>query len=116
MRFSWEIVAALGVVAAAACKSSTGSGSGCQSTAANVTIEANDSKQFNPSSQQIGQTQTVCWENNGTLTHSVTFDADSTDVTLAPGYVALKGFGTTAGDFTYHCRYHAGMTGVIKVR
>ena len=111
MRFSWGAVAALGVVVAVACKSSTGSGSGCQSTGANVIIQATDSKQFSPASQQIGQTQTVCWENTGTReTHSVTFADSSLDAALAPGYIALKGFGTIPGDFTYYCKYHVGMT------
>ncbi|HTR21565.1 MAG TPA: hypothetical protein VMH88_11985 [Gemmatimonadales bacterium] len=117
MRFSWAKAAICGVVVGGACKSGSSVSSGCQSTAASAVVQATDAKQFNPTPLQIGQTQSVCWENNGTLTHSVTFDApDTTDATLAPGYVVIKGFGTTPGDFTYHCKYHSTMTGVIQVR
>jgi plastocyanin len=40
---------------------------------------------------------------------------DSVDITLPPDFTYTKGFGTVQ-DFSYHCRFHTGMVGVIHVR
>lgn len=116
------VVAAMG----AGCKSTpSGNGNGCQTTGAAVIIDARDNQTFSISSATISPTQTVCWENFGTLTHSITADAalgDTTwnsstvDETLTPDFIVLKSGWTLNVDYPYHCRYHSGMTGVIHVR
>ena len=110
------IGAALVVAFLAACDKA-GTGNTCVSTGA-VVVDAKDNQTFDPASLQITQTQSVCWQNLGTLTHSITSDnvlADSIDITLPPDFTFTKGFGTIQ-DFSYHCRFHAGMVGVIHVR
>lgn len=118
--------AVLGVLGAVvflwACNNPTG-GNGCDSTGANIIINAQDNLTFDQTSVTISKGQKVCWQNFGTITHSVTADpslADSTwniDETLAPNLVVLYTFGVV-GDFAYHCRYHVAnnMRGVVHVR
>jgi len=110
--------AAVAVGIGIACKSTTSGGNTCESTGAQQTINATDSRSFSPATAAVIAGRSVCWQNLGTLTHSVTADnpADSFDVTLAPDYVVTKGSGKLGTDFHYHCRYHAGMTGVIQAR
>jgi plastocyanin len=110
-----------------ACKSSpSGNGNGCKSTTAAVTIDARDNQTFSITSATISPGQTVCWENFGSLTHSITADAtlgDSTwtstnvDETLTPDFIVLRSGWTVNVDYPYHCRYHPStMSGVIHVR
>ena len=104
---------ALGLVAGC---TKSGTGNTCASTGA-IAIDARDDSTFSPASLQITPTQTVCWENLGKLTHTITSDivADSIDITLPPDFTVTKGFGGIT-DFNYHCRFHPGMIGVIHVR
>jgi plastocyanin len=107
------IALALGLVAAC---TKSGTGNTCASTGA-VTVDARDDSTFYLSTVQITQTQKVCWENLGKLTHTITADviADSVDLTLPPNFTFTRGFGGIQ-DFHYHCRFHPGMVGVIQVR
>jgi len=119
--------ASVGVVLAlgAACKGTpSGNGNGCKSTGAAVTIDGRDNQTWSLPSVTINASQTVCWENFGTATHSITADptlSDSTwnattvDETLTPDFVVLYSGWKANVDYPYHCRYHAGMTGVIHV-
>jgi len=109
------------------CKSTpSGNGTGCKSTAATQTIEAGDNQTFTPSSPTISRGQSVCWENLGTASHTVTALVTvsygttvdtlwNSDAQLNPDLVVLAAFNTT-GNYPYHCRIHSGMTGVIQVR
>ena len=111
------LVAALVVGLLAACDKA-GTGNTCASTGASGVVDGKDNQTFDPASLQITQTQKVCWQNLGTLTHSMTSDnvlADSIDITLPPDFTFTKGFGSIQ-DFHYHCRFHPGMTGVVFVR
>ena len=98
-----------------------GQGNGCQSTGADVTINAQDNLTFDKPSVTISQTERVCWQNFGSITHTVTadpFPPDSTwniNATLNTNTVVIQSFGTI-GDYPYHCVFHAGMQGVIHVR
>lgn len=109
------------------CKSTpSGNGSGCKSTTASQTIEAGDNRTFTPSSPTISRGQSVCWENLGTASHTVTALVTvsngttvdtlwNIDAQLNPDLVVLAVFNTT-GDYFFHCRLHSGMTGTIQVR
>ena len=109
------LLAALALGVLAACDKA-GTGNTCASTGA-ITVDLKDNQTFEPPSLGISTTQKVCWQNLGTLTHTMTSDnvADSIDITLPPDFTFTKGFGTIQ-DFSYHCRFHAGMVGVIHVR
>ena len=110
------IAAALVAGFLAACDKA-GTGNTCASTGG-VVVDARDNQTFDPATLGITQTQKVCWENLGTVTHSMTSDnvaTDSIDILLPPDFTFTKGFGTIQ-DFSYHCRFHAGMVGVVHVR
>ncbi len=104
---------ALGLLAAC---DKNGTGNTCVSTGA-ITVDMKDDSTYVPASVTITPTQKVCWQNLGTVTHTMTSDVvtDSIDITLPPDYTYTKGFGTVQ-DFNYHCRFHPGMTGAVHVR
>ena len=74
---------------------------------------------FNPSSKTITKGTTLTFQNKDGFTHTATSDAtggwDTGDV--AGGASKSVTF-STAGTFTYHCKYHSsmGMTGTIIVQ
>lgn len=100
-----------------------GQGNGCQSTGADQTINGQDNLSFDRPSVTISAGERVCWQNFGTVQHTVTAEFNATDTTwnidgqLNPNLVVLKTF-TTIGDYSYHCTFHQanGMIGVIHVR
>ena len=93
-----------------------GTGNTCESTGG-IVVDATDDSAFVLPSVQITRSQKVCWQNLGTRTHTITSDVveDSVDHTLPPDFTYTKGFGMVQ-DFSYHCRFHTGMVGVIHVR
>jgi plastocyanin len=100
-----------------------GQGSGCQSTGADQTISGQDNNTFDRPNVTITKGDRVCWQNLGTVAHTVTAEFNASDTTwnidgqLNPDLVVLKTF-STIGDYFYHCTFHraSGMTGVIHVR
>ncbi len=103
------------IIAFAACNEPSG-GNTCASIGG-VPIDARDNQTFDPPSRQVQLQQSFCFQNLGTLTHTITSDsaADSIDVTLPPNYTISFSYNRQR-DFNYHCRFHAGMVGVIQVR
>jgi plastocyanin len=83
-------------------------------TSADVTVNATDQMNFDPSAITITRGQTVCWQNKGTLNHTVTADDSSFNASLEPGQSFTHTF-HTPGAFGYSCRIHDGMTGGILV-
>jgi len=93
-------------------------------------IKAADNKTFTPQHANVAQGQSVCFENTGTILHSVVPDSFSAvDSTwhrkgtqgLAPNFPVIISVGV--GDYYYHCGIHgfvgdttAGMWGKITVR
>jgi plastocyanin len=116
------LVLGAALVVGLACKSTpSGNGSGCKSTGANVTIDITNSGFANPN-VTISPGQKVCWENVGTLTHSITADptlADTSwhlDATIGTDQAVLYPFSISPVNYAYHCRFHAGETGVVQTR
>lgn len=82
------------------CGNPSGQGNGCASTGANVIINAQDNLTFDKPSLTITRGQRVCWQNPGSVTHTVTatsaLPADSAwtsttfDQTLRPDGVAIQ--------------------------
>ncbi len=126
-----QLLVLLGVIAlgvGVACKDNLGNGNGCASTLADVVIKAQDNLTYDKPSVTISRQQRVCWENGGSMAHSVTglvtqVKGDTVDTLwninaqLNPESVVLSSF-NVVGDYPYNCRYHqgSGMTGVIQVR
>ena len=71
---------------------------------------------FTPDNVSVPEGTTVCWENDGNVTHTATADAaggfDSGPI--APGAVYTHTF-ATSGSNPYHCSIHPFMTGTIDV-
>ena len=117
-------IVAMAIVGALACSTPSGNGKGCDSTGASSVIDARDNQSFSNTSVTISKGQKVCWQNVGTITHTITADptpddstwnANNVNQTLTPDFVVLLSFGTV-GNFPYHCFFHSGMRGVISVR
>jgi plastocyanin len=106
------------------CNNPNGQGNGCASTGADVVINAQDNQTFDKPSLTITRGQTVCWQNFGTLTHTVTatsaipsdssWTASAFDHQLSPNLIVIHTF-AKAGQYSYHCLIHSGMTGLINV-
>jgi plastocyanin len=100
-----------------ACTSSTGvtTANSCGTSGANANVGATDGQVFAPSAATITHGQSVCWQNNGNISHTVTSnDGTSFNAALDPGHIFVHTF-ATAGTVPYHCTIHAGMTGTITV-
>ena len=116
---------AIGVAAALACSDSTGTARPCEGRGADFVVDATDGQRFSPSNLTISAGQTVCWQNRGTLFHTVTSDDgpgsgdDGTafNSNLASGAFFVHTF-AAAGSFPYHCIPHLanGMVGTITVQ
>ena len=93
----------------AASSSSTGS--------AAATVQATDEKVFTPATVTINAGQTVTWQNNGSLPHTVSFDnGPAFSQNLDSGSTVNRTF-STAGTFKYHCMIHgASMSGTVIVK
>jgi plastocyanin len=52
---------------------------------------------------------------NASTPHSFTVDGTSIDVTLDPGTVVSVHVNLDPGTYSFHCRYHASMTGSLTV-
>jgi plastocyanin len=65
-----------------------------------------------PSGLRVGDT--IEWVNNDVLLHSATAKDNSFDVELKPK-AHVRMVLRKAGNFTFYCRYHPGMTGVLMV-
>lgn len=115
---------AAAVFVLATCSSEPGGqGNGCASTGAHQTINGQDNLTYDRPSVTISVNERVCWQNMGTVAHTVTADFNASDSTwningqLNPNLVVIKNF-SIIGDYAYHCAFHqgTGMTGVIHVR
>lgn len=104
-----------GATILAACDEPSG-GNTCASVGG-VPVDAQDNQTFVPSPVTITAPEKVCWQNLGTLTHTITGDlvSDSIDITLPPNYTFSRSF-PQGKDFAYHCRFHTGMTGLVQSR
>jgi len=105
----------VGAAILAACDEPSG-GNTCAGTQG-IPIDARNDSTFEPLSLQVQITETFCFQNLGSLTRTVTSDsiADSIDVTLPPNFTFSRSYGRIR-DFNYHCRFHPGMVGVVRVR
>ena len=114
-----------GVALALACGNPSGEGNGCAGTGAQHVIDAQDNTQFAPSKLSMTHGESVCWQNNGTIDHTVTANGativdsswlpESVSAQLNPGSLFLRTFSKQGVHYFYKCSIHAGMIGEIDV-
>ena len=103
------------LLSVAACGSSTSPANSCGSAKADANVNATDTKVFSPGQTTITHGQTVCWQDNGSVAHTVTSnDGTSFNSDLPVGQIFLHTF-PAAGSFPYHCNVHPLMTGTVTV-
>jgi len=118
---------AAGVALALACGSPSGEGNGCAGTGAHTVVSALDNQTFSPGVFIVTAGESVCWQNNGTLVHTVTANGvtggtdsswlpDSVNAQLNHGSLYLRTFSRKNFNYFYKCSIHANMTGEIQVR
>ena len=70
---------------------------------------------FQPATIAADQDFTVNWTNNGSVSHTVTFDNGKDCGTLASGDTLTVLFGTP-GTYPYHCTIHSSMRATVTVQ
>lgn len=114
MRATLAVSMGLVFIVATACISPTMGADSCAYSGAAVNIGAYGLT-FSPSTATITQGRSVCWQNAGSVGHTVTSnDGTSFNSSLPPHRIFVHAF-PTAGSFPYHCMIHAGMNGTITV-
>ena len=103
-----------GLIFLAACSTSTSSSATCTGMGASAIVSASDANTFSPANPTITHGQTVCWENTGSVGHTVTDDGGAFNASLASGATFTHVY-ALPGVFPYHCTIHAGMVGAITV-
>lgn len=116
---------AVGVVVALACGNPSGEGNGCAGTGAHTVVNAQDNHTFAPSVLSVTHGESVCWQNEGSIAHTVTATTttlndsswvpDSVNVQLNPGSLFVRTFTHQGAHYFYKCSIHIGMTGEIDV-
>jgi plastocyanin len=116
----------VGVAVALSCGNPSGSGNGCNGTGAHTVVNATNSMTFEQNRLTINAGESVCWQNLGSLTHTVTavsativdssWTPDSVNAQLSPGALYVRAFGRAGVNYFYKCSIHAGMTGEVDVR
>ena len=118
---------AAGAAAALACGNPSGSGNGCAGTSAHTVVNAQDNQTFSPNILAINHGESVCWQNLGSMAHTVTatsvtgavdssWTPDSVNAQLNPGSLFLRTFSRAGLNYFYKCSIHPTMTGQIQVR
>jgi plastocyanin len=84
--------------------------------AADQTVNALPSNVFSPADISIAQGEKVIWNNEGG-SHNVTFDDGGFEMPAQPSLPpwSVQRTFNRVGDFTYYCRAHAAMTGIVRV-
>ncbi|HET9707033.1 MAG TPA: plastocyanin/azurin family copper-binding protein [Gemmatimonadales bacterium] len=88
-------------------------------------ISAQDNQQFAPNQLSVTHGESVCWQNTGTIAHTVTANGativdsswvpDSVNAQLNPGSLFLRTFSKPGVHYFFKCSIHPSMTGEIDV-
>jgi plastocyanin len=78
----------------------------------NATIEG---FAFNPGALKVHQGTTVKWTNNDGASHTVTSDSGAFDSGSLKNGGSFSFTFNDIGSFTYHCKFHSGMTATVIV-
>jgi plastocyanin len=119
------LVTAVGVAVALACGNPSGTGNGCAGTGAHTVINAQDTPAFVPSVLSVTHGESICWQNLGTKSHTITANGativdsswvpDSVNAQLNPGSLFLRTFSRQGVHYFYKCSIHPNMSGEIDV-
>ena len=71
---------------------------------------------FSPSSTTVTVGTTVTWTNSDNMIHTVTSNSGTFDSGDMGNGKTFSFTFSTAGTYSYYCKYHGGMTGVIIVK
>jgi len=122
---SGALAFAAGVAVALACGNPSGSGNGCAGTGAHTVVNAQDTPAFVPSVLSVTHGESVCWQNLGSKSHTITATGativdsswvlDSVNVQLNPGSLFVRTFSRQGVHYFYKCSIHPGMMGEIDV-
>jgi plastocyanin len=116
------LAAACGILVSGGCSSGGGSGGGITNPPpGTVVIHATAANAFSPSSETVARGTTVRWQADSNSGHTVTPDNASQPGVWTAASIPASGDSfeftfNTAGDFSYHCAVHPGMTGVVHVQ
>ena len=114
MRNNFALFALLAVTGIACGDDSTGSSADlCAGSGAAVTVNVTDYA-FTPDSLTISAGQSVCWQNKGHQTHTVT-PGSVFNGNLLPGQTFVFTFLLGNNSWPYHCTQHSTMTGIVIV-
>lgn len=118
-----------GVAVGVACSNPTGNGNGCGGNGTNVvTITAHDNHTFTPLNATVSVGQQICFQNLGSVVHTVDPDSVPEDSVWFQNYSATEALPPNLpyqitlpiGNYAYHCHIHgapgSGMYGTIVVR
>lgn len=88
------------------------SGSVLGASTYNVSIRDN---YFSPQTITIPAGSSITWRNDGSMSHTVTFDNPYSDSGIIYSGSTYTKIFSTSGTYTYHCRVHPGMTATVIV-
>ena len=115
MRISLALFAFLALTGVACNDTTSSSSNPCANSGAAATVTATDNFAFTPESVTIAVGQSVCWQNTGHQTHTVTENtAGRFNGSLPAGQTFIYTF-TFNSSFGYHCNQHSTMTGTVIV-
>ena len=106
-----------GALGAVACSNSSGPSHAdlCANSGAAVTVTVTDYA-FTPATVPVTLGQSVCWQNLGSVTHTVTEPvAGRFNAELPSGQTFVYTFGVQTG-YAYRCARHSTMTGEVVIR
>ena len=116
MRISLALFASFLALTAVACSDSPSSSSSptdlCANSGAVATVSANDDYTFTPDTVTITIGPSVCWQNTGHLTHTVSVTGLGAG-DLPGGQTLVYTFGYAT--YPYRCSRHSTMTGTVIV-
>ncbi len=72
------------------------------------------SSTFTPATITVRSGETITWQNNDAIEHTVTFDLLDVDEVVPDGSTIQVAF-SEPGEFTYFCQFHPGMEGTVIV-
>lgn len=117
MRFPYRFAVRAAVVtcicAVAACTDDSPTGSGTPVETNQVSVRDDF---FAPASNVVDQGTTVTWTWLGSNQHNVTWNESNPPNSPTQASGTFSRTFSTAGEFSYFCSIHVGMTGLVTVR
>ncbi len=94
----------------------TNSNSGGNNTAVPAGTIVISQEVFDPGTITVNKGDTVTWQNNDSIDHTVVADDGSFDLGTVAGGAKVQHAFNQVGTFKYHCSIHTFMKGVVIVK